>query len=183
MQTTIELLLQLRELTEAMEDAEVALQDMPESEERDAAIADLDASMAKLEAWYSVDMPEKLAALLAYVDECKALAESATQQMHNWKAVVERRKRRIERCREMALHLVLANGGPVSLPGGRRAKASERTTYSVSVEDPSTLPPGFRKAKYSADKVKLREALQAGQTIAGCALVESTARRVTVADK
>jgi hypothetical protein len=183
MASTIELLDELRELTLDVEAIEGDLAAELDPTERAELQVLLHTALQRLEDWYSVDMPAKLQALEHYAAECAALSKLAKDTAAEWTATSKRRANRAGRCKEMMLALVDANGGPVVMPGGRKAHVVERKTVSVQVEDPATLPPGYRVASYRADKKALATALGAGQTVQGVSLVENVSRWVSVKDK
>ena len=63
----------------------------------------------------------------------------------------------------------------VKTPDGGWAKAAVRKSVSVDVPvDATLLPLEYQRVKTEADKAAIKQALQAGEKIMGCALVENT---------
>lgn len=86
------------------------------------------------------------------------------------KRLASRRKgleRNVDRLKELQLMLVNANGGKIKTD---LFTFSKRTTKSVFLDafiDPATLPDEYRKVAYSADKTKLKKAIEQGVIITG----------------
>jgi hypothetical protein len=63
----------------------------------------------------------------------------------------------------------------VQTPDGGWAKAAVRKSVTVDTPvDATLLPPEYQRVKTEADKTAINQALQAGEKIMGCALVENT---------
>jgi len=183
MPTTYELLDELADLIADVERTESACADVDAGRPDPLADDARDDATGALEAWYSVAVPSKVAAILAYADESKAQAVEAKRQAADWATVAKRRTARVDRCRGLALLLCEANGGPVHLPAGRVAHVVERRSVSVNVTSPDDLTSDYCRVTTVADKVAIKAALKAGVHVTGAELVEKTTHGVRVKDK
>ena len=185
MATTYELLDELRDLTAEIERCEADLAACPE-EQTDLYLSyekELDTAMLRLEDWYSTAMPSKVAALLAFAKESKSQVALAKDQAKDWTACAKRRSLRADRCSLLAVQLLEANGGPVDMPGGRRAHVVERTSVSVNVTSVEDLTSDYCKVSKVADKKAIAAALKAGKVVTGAELVSRQSFTVSVKDK
>lgn len=171
MATTYELMDEYEKLQRDIEDAELA-----------GDVEVIERAHGALAAWLDEDMPAKVAAILADTRSAKNHIAHLDAEAKAIKARKDRLQARIERNAANALRLVETDGGKVKLPGGRLAHVVERKTVAVQMSETfelAALPEELMKVSITADKIAIKKALQAGDEVPGCTLLESVTRRVS----
>ena len=126
---------------------------------------------------------DKIAACVAVVRRAEAEAEIAKAEAARWNAAVARYGA-VAACVTERLAAILheqedatGNGKAIVGPGWVAIRRRTSTRTEVTVE-PDALPFAFQRIKVEADKVAIKNALEAGETIAGCELVQVVSESV-----
>tara|TARA_R100000700_G_scaffold34713_1_gene42921 strand:+ start:67 stop:618 length:552 start_codon:yes stop_codon:yes gene_type:complete len=181
MATTIELMQELAEIC-AIRDEAIEQYDRTQCDE-DARV--YESAEIRLQDWLDRDAPAKCAALMALREERKAQATARKEQARQWQAHAKRATASAQWLEGLALQLLrraetLTGTPALKLPGGRIATARVRTSQRVEVTDLEALPASMVRVKREADKVQIKAALKAGQTVQGAQLVDVRGDHVSI---
>lgn len=116
----------------------------------------------------SVARDEKIESLFMWLKEIKAEADA----IRNEEKALEKRRLVVERKADGLKQFLqkYLRGEKFKTP---KVSVSYRKTSSVSVAvDPHELPAQFQRVSVDADKTAIKEALQKGEEVAGCSIVE-----------
>tara|TARA_R100000808_G_scaffold4356_1_gene14427 strand:+ start:4112 stop:4639 length:528 start_codon:yes stop_codon:yes gene_type:complete len=143
-----------------------------------------EAAEERLNGWFDVDAPAKLAALISLRDKRKADAAWRRSEAERWRRAAKSADHSSEWLEQRAIMLLrraeAATGEGLSLPGGRRASVKTRRSARVSVTNREALPVDCVRVKVEVDKQEIKKRLKSGTTVEGAELVEMVKDYVSI---
>lgn len=117
------------------------------------------------------DLPDLLVAVMRQADEAEMLVTGIDARMDDLKARKDRLKRRSEAIRDAVCEAMQRADLP-KIEAPDFTVSTRRMPPAVVVTDEGQIPPGYMKEKVTTapDKAAIKAALEAGETVPGCAL-------------
>lgn len=137
----------------------------------DEETGELDESTVAALSAFLADSQDKIEASALFVRELEAEAELVAQESQAMAARSKSIKRHAERIKAFMLPALEVLGGKVKAP---RVTVSLRTSKAVEVADENALPEAFKQEVVTVkiDKIKIKDAITAGQEVPGACIVE-----------